>query len=70
MTKGEMVGWHRQLNGHEFEHTLGDGGGQGSLGSCSPWSCKESDMTEQLRNNNHRTIECSLSPHTTSPHTT
>ena len=26
-----MVGWHLQLNGHEFEQTLGDDGGQGSL---------------------------------------
>ena len=71
MTKGEMVGWHHQLDGLEFDQTLGDGEGQGSLLSCNPWSCKKSDMTERLRNNNnHRTIECSLSPHTTSPHTT
>ena len=39
-----MVGW---LNGHEFEQALGDGEGQGSLACCSPWGCKESDMTEQ-----------------------
>ena len=32
----EMVGWHHQLNGHEFEQTLGDGKGQGSLVCCSP----------------------------------
>ena len=31
MTEDEMVGWHYQLNGHEFEQTLGDGEGQGSL---------------------------------------
>jgi len=31
--------------------TLGDSGGQGSLVYCSPWGCKESDMTEQLNNN-------------------
>ena len=43
-----MVGWHHQLNGHEFEQALGDGEGQGSLACCSPWSRKESDMTEQL----------------------
>ena len=41
----EMVGGHHQLNGHEFEHTLGDSEGQGSLACCSPWGCKESDMT-------------------------
>ena len=42
----EMVGGHHQLNGHEFEHTLGDSEGQGSLVCCSPWGCKESDRTE------------------------
>ena len=44
----EMVGWHHQLNGHEFEQVPGDGEGQGSLACCSPWSRKELDMTEQL----------------------
>ena len=52
-TEDEMVGWHGQLNGHEFEHTLGDGEGQGSLACCSPCSSKESDMTEQLNSNNN-----------------
>ena len=45
MTEDEMVGWHHQLNGHEFEQTLRDSGGQGSL-ACSSWGRKESDMTE------------------------
>ena len=45
MTEDEMVGWYHQLSGHEFEQTPGDGEGQGSLVYCSPWSCKESDMT-------------------------
>ena len=40
-----MVGWHHQLNGHELEQILGDSGGQGSLVCCSPWGCKELDMT-------------------------
>ena len=44
----EMVGWHHQLNGHEFEQAPGDGEGQGNLACCSPWSCKELDMTERL----------------------
>ena len=48
----EMVGGHHQLNGHESEQTLGDGKGQGNLACCSPWGLKESDMTEQLNNNN------------------
>ena len=43
-----MIGWHHQLNGHEFEQTPRDGEGQGSLACCSPWGCKESDTTEQL----------------------
>ena len=51
MTEDEMVDWHHQLNGPEFEQAPGDGEGQGSLASCSPWGCKESDMTEQLNNN-------------------
>ena len=37
MTENEMVGWYHRLNGHEFEHTLGDDEGQGSLVHCSPW---------------------------------
>ena len=45
-----MVGWHHQLNGHEFEPTPGDGGRQGSLACCSPWGCKELNVTEQLNN--------------------
>ena len=48
----EMVGWHHQLNGHEFEQALGDGEGQGSLACSSLWGVKESDTTEQLNNNN------------------
>ena len=28
MTEDEMVGWHHQLSGHEFEQALGDGEGQ------------------------------------------
>ena len=47
-----MVGWHHQLNGHEFELALGDGEGQGRLAHCSPWGCKQLDTTEQLNNNN------------------
>ena len=42
-----MVGWHHQLDGHEFEQGLGVDDGQGCLVCCSPWDCKESDMTEQ-----------------------
>ena len=45
------VGWHHWLNGHEFEQTLGDSEGQGSLVCCSPWGQKESDTTERLKDN-------------------
>ena len=43
-----MVGWHHQLDGHDFEQALGVGDGQGSLVCCSLWGPKESDKTEQL----------------------
>ena len=42
----EIVGWHHQLNGHEFEQTLGVGDGQAGLACCSIWGHKELDMTE------------------------
>jgi len=45
MIEDEMVRWHYQLNGHEFEQAPGDGEGQGSLACCSPWGRKESDWT-------------------------
>ena len=51
MTEDEMVGWHHQLNGHEFENTQGDSEGQGSLEFCSPWGRKESDVTYCQNNN-------------------
>ena len=51
MTEDEMVGWHYQLNGHEFEQALGDSEGQGNLACCSPWGPKGSDMSEQLNSN-------------------
>ena len=47
-TEDEMVGWHHQLEGHEFEQALGVGDGQGKLECCSPWGSKESDTTEWL----------------------
>ena len=53
MTEDEMVGWHHQLNAHEFEQALGDGEGQGSLACFSPWSCKDSDTTEGLKNSKY-----------------
>ena len=48
ITEDAMVGWHHRFNGHEFEQTLGDCAGQGSLACCSLWDRKESDTTEWL----------------------
>ena len=50
MTEDEMVGWHHRLNRHEFDQTQGNSEGQGRLACCSPWGCKESDMTERQNN--------------------
>ena len=47
-TEDEMVGWYHWLDGHEFEQIPGDGDGQGNLACCSPWGCKELDMSEWL----------------------
>ena len=46
MTEGEMVRWHHQLNGHEFEQAQGVGDGQGGQMCCSPLGQKELDTTE------------------------
>ena len=48
MTENEMVGWHHQLDRHEFVQVLGVGDRQGSLVCCSLCGRKESDTTEQL----------------------
>ena len=48
MRENEMVGWHHQLNGHEFGQAPGVGVRQESLECCFPWCCKESDTTEKL----------------------
>ena len=46
MTEDALVEWHHQLDGLEFEQSLGVGAGQGGLMYCGPWGLKESDMTE------------------------
>ena len=48
MTEDELVGWHHQFNGHEFEQAPGVGDGQEGLVCCSLWGHKESDTTERL----------------------
>ena len=49
MTDNEMVGWHHQLDGHEFEQAPGADDGQGSLACYIPWGRKELDITELLK---------------------
>ena len=44
MTEDEMVGWHHQLNGHEFGQALGVGDGHKGLAYCGSWGLKESDI--------------------------
>ena len=46
MTEGKMAGWHHSLDGHVVEQATEVGDGQENLAYCSPWGCKESDMTE------------------------
>ena len=48
MTEDEVVGWHYQLDGREFEQALGVGDGLVSLACYSPWGGKKLDMTELL----------------------
>ena len=54
-----MVEWHHCLIGQEFEQALGNGERQGSLACCSPWVCKELDMTERLNVNKNCQTRCS-----------
>ena len=42
----EMAGEHHRLNGHELGQTPGDGEGQGGLACCSPWACKETQLSD------------------------
>ena len=44
VAEDEMVRQHHWFNGYEFEQTLGDSGGQGSLACCNSCGCRESDM--------------------------
>ena len=57
MKEDKVVGWHHQLNEHEFEQTPGVGEGHGSLVCYSPWGHKESGTTERLNNNIHLILQ-------------
>ena len=61
MAENEMVRWHHQLSGHEFEQAPGDGEGQRSL-VCSRWGRKESDTTERLNTTTMSSLAISLPP--------
>ena len=56
VAENETVGWHHQLNGHEFEQTLGNCEGWESLECCNPWGCKELDRTLRLEQQQQPTI--------------
>ena len=58
MTEDEMVGWHHQLNGHDFVQALGDGEGQGGLACCSPWDYKQSATTDDWLLCNIVSLQC------------
>ena len=62
VAEGEIIGWHHRLNGHEFEQTLGDGEGQGSLGCCNPWGHRVGHdlATKQQQHGPHWGVESSL----------
>ena len=55
-TEDEMIGWHHWLNGLEFEQTLGDNEGQGSLVCCSSWGHRELDRLSDWTTTIHETI--------------
>ena len=58
MTEDEMVGWHHQFNGHEFQQAQRDSEGQGSLRCFSPWGPKGSNTTERLAK--YQPLYCSI----------
>ena len=59
-TENKTVGWHRQLDGFEFEQVPGDGEGQGRLACCSLWGSKELDMTWRLNKDKNKSSEIFL----------
>ena len=61
MTKDEIVGWHHRLYGYEFEQTLGDGEGQGSLVFCSPQDAKSRTRLKRLSSSRTTVHQASLS---------
>ena len=64
MAEDEMVGWHHQLDGHEFEYAPGIEDRQGSLVCCSLWGLKELDTIEQLNRTELNPAYCTNYIHT------
>ena len=64
MTEDEMVGWHHQFSGYEFEQAPGNSEGQGSLACFIPWGHKWFYMTKQLKSKNKKTWEQPKCPST------
>ena len=62
ITEDEMVGWHYQLDGHEFEQAQGVGDGQGGLTCCSPWGRRVGHDWEIELNWSHICVECVQHP--------
>ena len=56
VSEDEMAEWHHQCSECELGQTLGDGEGQGGLVCCSPWGCKELDMTGWLNSSNYSIV--------------
>ena len=52
MTEDKMVGWHHQLNGHEFQQASGAGEGQESLACCRPGGHTELNYKESWMQKN------------------
>ena len=67
VTEDEMVGWHHQFSGYEFEQTPRDGEGRGSLACCSPWGLKQPDMTRATEPQHQWMIKFPLNLHQSQP---
>ena len=56
----EMIGWHHQLTGHEFEQTLGDSEGQGSLVHCSGVARRGHNLATEQQHSSLVTVSCDI----------
>ena len=56
-TEDEMVGWHHQLDGHEFKQAPGVGDGQGNLVCCSPWGHSQTRLSDGIHTRTHKQVK-------------